>query len=423
MPAKVLAVFLAAALPAAASAAWQMVAVEQGKRVEIDRESIVAGPSATMNAKGRIVLDKPIMDPKTSAAYRIIEIESRYDCAERTHATLKRIYYKDEGEILRQEEVRSPFEMPVRSGTPDDRLLREVCRPAGSARASQSVSTMLDKVNELSEDLRKANEALVEQAVKKDLQRLPRPHSAALNGKTGSPAPKKKPTHPTASGTAWSYEGGSGPQHWDRLRPEYVTCAAGRRQSPIDLRNGFAVDLEPIQFFYKPAAYRVIDSVRQLQLAVYGGGLMVLGKQYQLARIHFHNPSEFTIEGKSFDMEAQLVHQTEDGKIAIVSVLLEKGNENPVIQAALNNLPLESGGEVAPPGQTIDASLLLPANKNYFTFMGSLTTPPCTEDVLWMVIKQPQQVSSEQLSLLQRLYRPNARPVQPALGRIIKESR
>ena len=428
MPAKVLAVFIAAALPAAASAAWQMVAVEQGKRVEIDRESIVAGPSATMNAKGRIVLDKPIMDPKTSAAYRIIEIESRYDCAERTHATLKRIYYKDDGEILRQEEVRSPFEMPVRSGTPDDRLLREVCRPAGSARTSQSVNTMLDKVNELSEDLRKANEALVEQAVKKDLQRLPRPPSAALNEKTASPAPKKKFTHPTATAShaasgAWAYEGGSGPQHWARLRPDYVTCAAGRRQSPIDLRNGFAVDLEPIQFFYKPAAYRVIDSVRQLQLAVYGGGLMVLGKQYQLARIHFHNPAEFTIEGKSFDMEAQLVHHADDGKTAIVSVLLEKGTENPVIQAALNNLPLESGGEVAPPGQTIDASLLLPVNKDYFTFMGSLTTPPCTEDVLWMVIKQPQQVSSEQLSMLQRLYRPNARPVQPALGRIIKESR
>ena len=94
-----------------------------------------------------------------------------------------------------------------------------------------------------------------------------------------------------------------------------------------------------------------------------------------------------------------------------------------MIQAALNNLPLESGGEVAPPGQTIDPSLLLPGSRNYFTFMGSLTQPPCTENVLWMVIKQPQQVSPEQLSILQRLYRPNARPVQPTFGRIIKESR
>ncbi len=150
---------------------------------------------------------------------------------------------------------------------------------------------------------------------------------------------------------------------------------------------------------------------------------MVMGKQYQLTHIHFHHPSEFTVEGRSFDMEAQLVHQADDGKLAIVSVLLEKGTENPVVQAALNNLPLEKGGEVMPPGQTIDANLLLPASKNYFTFMGSLTTPPCTEGVLWMVIKQPQQVSPEQLAILQRLYRPNARPVQPSFDRIIKESR
>lgn len=429
MSAKILAAFLAAALPAAASAAWQTVAVEQGKRVEIDRESIVAGPGTTLTARGRVVLDRPIVDPRTSTVYRIIEIESRYDCAERTHATLKRTYFKDEGDTLRQEEVSSPFEMPVRSGTPDDRLLREVCRPKGSAQSTQSVNETLDKVNELAGDLRKANEALVEQAVKKDLQRLTRQSASAQNGKAVSPARKNNSARPAAtpaepaSRTAWSYEGVGGPQLWGRLRPEYAACASGRRQSPIDLRDGFAVDLEPIQFFYKPAAYRVIDGVRQLQLAVYGGGLMVMGKQYRLMHIHFHNPSEITVSGKSFDMEAQLVHQADDGKTAIVSVLLEKGTENPVVQAALNNLPLESGGEVAPPGQTIDPSLLLPGSRNYFTFMGSLTQPPCTENVLWMVIKQPQQVSPEQLSILQRLYKPNARPVQPTFGRIIKESR
>lgn len=427
MSARVIAAILAAVLPAAALSAWQSVAVEQGKRVDIDRESIIPGPGATMIAKGRIVLDKPIMDPKTSAAYRIIEIEGRYDCAERTHATLKRTYYKDEGALLRQEEVRNPFEMPVRSGTPDDRLLREACRPKGSARSAQSVNQTLDKVNELSGDLRKANEALVAQAVNQDLQRLTRQSSSTPPGK--APAPKKHVERPrsrpapSAPEAAWSYEGSSGPQHWSRLRQEYAICAAGRRQSPIDLRDGLAVDLEPIQFFYKPSAYRVIDSGHRLQLAVYGGGLMVMGKQYQLTHIHFHHPSEFTVEGRSFDMEAQLVHQADDGKLAIVSVLLEKGTENPVVQAALNNLPLEKGGEVMPPGQTIDANLLLPASKNYFTFMGSLTTPPCTEGVLWMVIKQPQQVSPEQLAILQRLYRPNARPVQPSFDRIIKESR
>ena len=126
---KILSALLAAAIPAAVSAAWQTVAVEQGKQVQIDRESINQGQGSAMTARGRIVLDKPITDPKTSVAYRFIEIESRYDCAERTYATLKRIYYREEGEIVREEEVRSPFEMPVRSGTPDYRLFREACRP------------------------------------------------------------------------------------------------------------------------------------------------------------------------------------------------------------------------------------------------------------------------------------------------------
>ena len=418
--AKILSALFAAAIPAVTSAAWQTVAVEQGKQIQIDRDSIADGQGAIMTARGRIVLDRPITDPKTSAAYRIIEIESRYDCAERTYATLKRIYYREEGELVREEEVRSPFEMPVRTGTPDYRLFREACRPKGAAAEPQNVNSTLDKINEVAGDLRKANEALVEKAVREDLQRLTRQTAPTSKGRTSSTA--RAPTQP-APKAAWSYEGDGNPSLWGRLRPEYATCATGRRQSPINLRNGIAVDLEPIQFFYQPSAYRVIDSVRQLQLAIYGGGLMVMGKQYRLTRIHLHHPAEFTVNGQSFDMEAQLLHQADDGKTAIVSVLLEQGAENPVIQAALNNLPLESGGEVAPPGQSIDVSLLLPASKDYYTFMGSLTQPPCTEDVLWMVLKQPQQVSSEQLSILQRLYRPNARPVQPAFGRIIKESR
>lgn len=425
MPATRLALILAMTLPAAASAAWQPVASEQGKRVEIDRGSIVQGPGNTVTAKGRIMLDKPIVDPKTSASYRVIEIESRYDCVERTHATLRRSYYKEDGEVLRQEEVRSPFEMPVRSGTPDDRLLREACRPTGSARAASSVGATLDKVNELAADLRKSNEALVEQAVKKDLSRLTQQSTAAPSRKSAprAEAPVSVPAARPAPAPAWGYEGAGGPEVWGRLRPEYGVCSTGRRQSPIDLRDGFAVDLEPIQFFYKPAPFRVSDVGRHLQLTVYGGGFMLLGKNYQLTHVRFHNPSEHTVAGKGFDMEAQLVHRADDGKLAIVAVLLERGGENPVVQAALNNLPLEKGGDVAPPGASIDLNMLLPASRNYFTFMGSLTTPPCAEDVLWMVIKQPQQVSAEQLTIFQRLYRPNARPAQPAFGRIIKESR
>ncbi|GHU21038.1 carbonic anhydrase [Betaproteobacteria bacterium] len=221
----------------------------------------------------------------------------------------------------------------------------------------------------------------------------------------------------------WAYEGVGGPELWSVLSPDYAVCANGRRQSPINLSEAFAVDLEPIQFDYESAPFRVVDAGRYLQLAVYGGGMRTLGKDYRLTYVRFHTPSEFTVAGRSFDMEAQFVHAAEDGKLAIVSILLEKGGENPVIQTALNNLPLEKGGEFTPSGLGLDLRHLLPSGQGYFTFMGSLTTPPCTEDVLWMVLKQAQQVSAEQLAMFQRLYPPNARPVQPAFDRIVKESR
>lgn len=421
---KFLAALLATAVPAIALAAWQVVASEPGKRVEIDRASIVAEAGGMSTVKGRVVLDKPIVDPKTSSSYRIIEVSNRYNCSERTQATLKRSYYKDEGDFLRQEEVKIPFDMPVRSGTPDDKLLREVCRPKpGSASAAAAINTA-DKVGEVAGELRKANDALIEKEVKKDLRRLTSTAGSPHSNKGGKGSlDGKKPNSPMASSSAWSYEGRAGAEHWGRLKPEYASCATGQRQSPIDLRDGIAVDLEPIQFAYSPASFRVVDSGHNLQVAIYGGGFNLLGKNFDLIRILFHRPAEMTIDGQTFDMDAQLVHKSEDGKLAIVSVLLEQGAENPLVQMVLNHLPLEKGGQVAPPTQRIDVSRLLPVNRRYFTFMGSLTTPPCTEEVLWLVLRQPQQISPEQLTIFQRLYTPNARPVQPGFGRIIKESR
>ena len=416
--------FLAVAAPASALAEWQLVAGEPGKRVEIDRSSILVDPAGISMARARIVLDKPIVDPKTSASYHIIEVINRYDCAARTLATLKRTYFKEEGDLLRQEEVRSPFDVPVRSGTPDDKMLREVCRPKNGSDTVAAATKTAAAVSEAAGDLRKANEALVEKEVEKDLKRLTAKASATLSPRSGSPTKATAKQMPAvASNITWSYEGSGGPENWGKLKPEFTTCASGRSQSPIDLRDGIAVDLEPIQFGYRPASFRVVDTGRSLQTTVYGGGIGLLGKNYELIRVQFHRPAEITVAGKSFDMDAQLVHRSDDGKLAIVTVLLEKGAENPSIQLVLNNFPLEKGGEVVPPNQTIDMNRLLPDNRRYFTFMGSLTTPPCTEDVLWLVLKQPQQVSPEQLAIFQRLYPPNARPVQPALGRIVKESR
>jgi len=117
-----------------------------------------------------------------------------------------------------------------------------------------------------------------------------------------------------------------------------------------------------------------------------------------------------------------LVHKNAEGRLAVVAVLLEKGSEHPLIQTLWNNLPLEQNMEVAPE-ESIDLNKLLPENRSYWTYMGSLTTPPCTEGVLWMVLKQPVQLAAEQVAIFSRVYRNNARPLQPANGRLVKESR
>ena len=433
---------LSALLPIAVSAAWQVVLSEPGKQVEIDRETIVVDAAVGVTAIGRVVLDRPIVDPKTSASYRIIEVQNYFDCTGRTLATQKRTYYKEEGETLRQEEVKSPFAMPVRSGTPDEKLFREACRPKGANGASASATKTVEKVNEMTAEVRRANEELVAKSVEQDLKKMVaastakkaptspvaetlKPSKPAVHRATPRPAARPSSARAAAAHAAihWGYEGAGAPENWGRLSPEYTLCGTGQRQSPIDIRDGIRVDLEPIQFDYRPSRFRVVDNGHTVQVSLAGGSLSLLGKSYQLIQFHFHRPSEEMVDGKAFDMVAHLVHRSDDGKLAVLAVLLERGDENPFIQTVWNNLPLEKNMEVAPPSLTLDPLQLLPENRNYYTYMGSLTTPPCSEDVLWLVLKQPQQISPEQQAIFARLYRNNARPVQPGSGRLIKESR
>lgn len=222
----------------------------------------------------------------------------------------------------------------------------------------------------------------------------------------------------------WDYSGAGGPQHWAELKPEFAKCATGTRQSPIDIRDGLRVQLDPVQFSYQAGGFRVVDNGHTIQVNVAPGNhIEVMGRRYELQQFHFHRPSEERIDGRQFDMVAHLVHKDPEGRLAVVAVLLERGSAHPIVQSVWNNLPLEKGEELAARG-TLDPARLLPpeAQRQYFTYMGSLTTPPCSEGVLWMVLKQPVPVSPEQIGIFARLYPMNARPIQSAAGRLIKES-
>ena len=227
---------------------------------------------------------------------------------------------------------------------------------------------------------------------------------------------------PAAAPVAWSYEGAGGPAHWAGLKPEYAACGKGERQSPIDIRDGLKLQLEPLRFAYQASGFRVIDNGRTVRVNIAGGNrLDVMGRRYELKYFEFHRPAEVRIEGKAFDMSAHLVHEDAEGRVAVVAVPLERGAAHPGVQAVWNNLPLEKHAELAAPSP-LDPATLLPQDGRYATFMGSMTTPPCQEGVLWMVMKTPVAVSDYQLAVFSRLYPMNARPVQPAHGRLIKES-
>lgn len=243
--------------------------------------------------------------------------------------------------------------------------------------------------------------------------------------RTPKPAAAKPIEEAHAPHIHWAYEGKGGPENWARINPANTTCAEGKRQSPIDIRDrdGIKVDLEPITFNYGQTGFSVIDNGHTVQVNIAEGqSIRIMERTYQLLQFHFHKPSEERVNGRSYDMVAHFVHKDYDGKLAVVAVLMEKGPEHPVLQTLWNNLPLEQGTLVSPSVQ-IDLSKLLPTNRAYWTYMGSLTTPPCSEGVLWMVLQQPLQISAEQLSIFGRLYPNNARPVQPTHNRLIKGSR
>lgn len=284
-------------------------------------------------------------------------------------------------------------------------------------------------------------------AVKPAPEPLPAAKAAARHMATPVPAARPRPSglakaeepervalvHPAPSPTKaavahrdihWSYEGESGPENWARMNPEWAKCASGQRQSPIDIRDGIRVDQTPLRFDYRSGAARIVDNGHTVQMIPGDGNvLLAQGRRFELVQMHFHRPSEERIDGRAFDMVAHLVHRDQDGRLGVVAVLMEVGSQpNPLLQTLWNNLPLEKRIEGGLP-ETVDLTQLLPASSDYYAYMGSLTTPPCSEDVLWLVLRQPVQISEDQLRVFARLYPRNIRPIQRLNDRLIKESR
>ncbi len=222
----------------------------------------------------------------------------------------------------------------------------------------------------------------------------------------------------------WDYGTSHGPSHWGELAPEFAPCKLGHHQSPIDIRDPHISDLPPIEFHYQTSSLDIIDNGHTIMID-YGPGsfITVGGKKYVLKQFHFHQPSEEKINGKSYPMSVHLVHADEAGKLVVLAILLERGKDNPLVHELWKNVPHQKEKEESLNNVNIHVDELLPANHGYYTFSGSLTTPPCSEDVTWFVLKHPVSVSVAEISQFAKLYRNDARPTQPLYDRVVLASK
>lgn len=219
-------------------------------------------------------------------------------------------------------------------------------------------------------------------------------------------------------GTHWGYKGDIGPAAWTKLKPEFSACV-GKNQSPINVVSTIDAQLPPVRFDYKAGGTEVVNNGHAIQVNYEpGNNIRTDGIPFELKQFHFHSPSENQIDGRSFPLEAHLVHADKDGNLAVVAVLFELGAANPVVSAAWRQMPKAEGKAALP--TKVSANGLLPTNRDYYRYNGSLTTPPCTEGVRWFILKKPMTISKEQLEAFKTtLGFDNNRPVQPVNARAV----
>ena len=218
----------------------------------------------------------------------------------------------------------------------------------------------------------------------------------------------------------WGYTGHGSPDSWGEISPKYHTCSDGRNQSPVNVVSSLDADLEAIKIDYSKPSKDVVNNGHTVQVNMQSGNTIVVdGISFELKQFHFHTPSENHIDGKSFPLEAHFVHLDKDGNIAVLALMFEEGKENSELAKIWEKMPKEANGKNELELKNI-ASALLPENKDYYRFNGSLTTPPCSEGVRWLVLKTPVTVSKEQVEkFLHTMHHPNNRPIQPTNARLI----
>lgn len=218
----------------------------------------------------------------------------------------------------------------------------------------------------------------------------------------------------------WSYEGKTGPESWGSLSDQWTVCKTGKSQSPIDIDKPASGEApkEKIEISKGDQSAEMLNNGHTIQVNEAGAdSLTIDDKQFQLVQYHFHSPSEHTIHGKHFPMEMHLVHKSKDGQLAVIGVLMEEGKHNAALDPFWSKLPASPDEKTRLDHLAANVDQLLPSLKTTYSYDGSLTTPPCSEGVKWVVMTTPIQLSKDQIAAFQKIIHENSRPVQPLNGR------
>ncbi len=243
------------------------------------------------------------------------------------------------------------------------------------------------------------------------------------NGDPGAEAEMDAPQQEETGGEIhWSYQGDTGPGMWGSLDPSFAICDSGVRQSPVDIADAAEGGAGELEVLWQPADAEVVDNGHTIQVNVSQGSRITLeGREFGLLQFHFHTPSEHTADGRATPLEVHFVHAAAEGDLAVIGVFLEAGAADPSIQAIWDAIPAAG----AAPGMLagFNPRALLPAGSSHFRYPGSLTTPPCSEIVSWVVMTESITVSQDQADAFAAIHPMNARPVQPLHDRTIELKR
>lgn len=225
-----------------------------------------------------------------------------------------------------------------------------------------------------------------------------------------------------AEGAHWSYAGKEAPDRWGSLGGANKTCAAGTQQSPLDISATTKADLPKLDFAWGTRADTIVNNGHTIQLNIADGSTLKVGnEQYKLLQFHFHRPSEHLIGSKSFPMEVHFVHATAAGALGVVGVMMAAGKSNSTFNKIVSTMPAKAGPAIKA-DSSIDPNGFLPAARGYYSYAGSLTTPPCAETVAWMLLTDPVEVAEADVATFAKLYAMNARPAQKPNRRFVLRS-